>query len=121
MTKTVLVTGGAGYIGSHVVRQLGDAGRTVVVVDDLSKGFREAVLSGQLVVGDFGDRKLMERVLTEHYVDAVMHFAAHTVVPDSVTDPLAYFHNNTVKTHALLECCVHAGIEHFIFSSTAAV
>ena len=118
---TVLVTGGAGYIGSHVVRQLGEAGRRVVVLDNLSKGFADAVLHGELVVGDTGDRALVSRLLAEHRVGAVMHFAAHTIVPESVTDPLKYYGNNTCNTRNLLQCCHEAGVRHFIFSSTAAV
>lgn len=118
---TVLVTGGAGYIGSHVVRQLGEAGERIVVLDNLSTGFRDAVLYGELVVGDTGDAELVDRLLREHHVDTVMHFAAHIVVPESVSDPLKYYHNNTCKTRNLLECCVKAGVSHFIFSSTAAV
>jgi UDP-glucose 4-epimerase len=121
MAESVLVTGGAGYIGSHVARQLGEAGRRVVVLDNLSKGFAEAVLHGTLVVGDTGDPELVRRVLREHQVSAVMHFAAHTVVPESVADPLKYYRNNTCNTRSLLQCCAEAGIRHFIFSSTAAV
>ena len=121
MTNTILVTGGAGYIGSHVVRQLRHAGRSVVVIDDLSKGFPEAVVDSELIIGDFGDRSLLERIFAEHEIDAVMHFAAYTVVPDSVAFPLKYYHNNTVKTHSLLEHCIAARVENFIFSSTAAV
>jgi UDP-glucose 4-epimerase len=121
MRRSVLVTGGAGYIGSHVVRQLGEAGYQVVVLDDLSKGFREAVLHGELVVGKTGDQALVDRVLGEHRVEAVLHFAAHTVVPESVADPLKYYANNTCSTHNLLECCQRAGVSRFIFSSTAAV
>ncbi len=118
---SVLVTGGAGYIGSHVVRQLGEAGARVVVLDNLSTGFRDAVLHGELVIGDTGDAGLVERLLREHEVDTVMHFAAHLVVPESVGHPLKYYHNNTCKTRNLLECCVKAGVSRFIFSSTAAV
>ncbi len=120
-TQSILVTGGAGYIGSHVVRQLGEAGERIVVLDNLSTGNRDAVLHGELVVGDTGDRRLVDRLLREHQVDAVMHFAAHTVVPESVTNPLKYYRNNTVNTRNLLECCRDAGVKHFIFSSTAAV
>lgn len=117
----VLVTGGAGYIGSHVVRQLGEAGERVVVLDDLSTGQAEAVLHGRLVIGDVGDRALVRRLLVEHELDTVMHFAAHTVVPESVRDPLKYYGNNTCNTQALLSACVEAGVRHFVFSSTAAV
>ena len=121
MSSAVLVTGGAGYIGSHVVRQLCEAGRKVVVLDNLSKGFREAVGDGELIVGDFGDRELVEELLKKHGIEAVMHFAAHTVVPESVAEPLKYYHNNTLKAHGLIAACVSTGVKHFIFSSTAAV
>ncbi len=117
----ILVTGGAGYIGSHVVRQLGDRGERVVVLDNLSTGFRESVLHGEFVHGDTGDLALVERVLTEHGINAVMHFAALIVVPESVSDPLKYYLNNTAKTRTLLEACQRAGVAHFVFSSTAAV
>ncbi|MGH8581093.1 MAG: UDP-glucose 4-epimerase GalE [Gammaproteobacteria bacterium] len=119
--RTILVTGGAGYIGSHVVRQLGELGRSVVVLDNLSTGFKEAVLVGEHVVGDTGDRALVEALLKKDRIQAVMHFAAHTVVPESVANPLKYYSNNTCKTRTLLECCSAAGVRHFIFSSTAAV
>jgi UDP-glucose 4-epimerase len=117
----VLVTGGAGYIGSHVVRQLGEAGQKVVVLDNLSTGFRSAVTHGTLVVGDTGDRELVSRVLAEHRVTAILHFAAHTIVPESVSNPLKYYGNNTCATRNLIECAVESRISHFIFSSTAAV
>jgi UDP-glucose 4-epimerase len=117
----ILVTGGAGYIGSHVVRMLTDTGRPVVVLDNLSTGFANAVLGAELVVGDTGDRELVDRVLVDHGVDTVLHFAAHTIVPESVSDPLKYYGNNTCCTRSLLECCARAGVRHFIFSSTAAV
>ncbi len=118
---SILVTGGAGYIGSHVVRQLGERNEEVIVLDNLSTGFRSAVLHGQLVVGDTGDRELVARLLGEHGVDTVMHFAAHTIVPESVADPLKYYANNTCSTRSLLECCQRAGVRQFVFSSTAAV
>jgi UDP-glucose 4-epimerase len=119
--KSILVTGGAGYIGSHVARQLVARGERVVVLDNLSSGFREAVLGGELVVGDVGDRALVDRVLAEHDIDTVMHFAAHTVVPESVRDPLKYYGNNTCATRSLLAACLGGGVRHFVFSSTAAV
>jgi len=119
--KAILVTGGAGYIGSHVVRQLAELGEQVVVLDNLSTGFADAVLQGELVVGDSGDRELVTQLLRDYKVDAVMHFAAHTIVPESVQDPLKYYRNNTCSTRNLLECCQEAGIMSFIFSSTAAV
>jgi len=104
-----------------VARQLGEAGERVVVLDNLSKGFREAVLYGDLVVGDTGDRELVSQVLKDYDVDSVLHFAAHTIVPESVADPLEYYRNNTCSTRNLLECCAAHDIKHFIFSSTAAV
>jgi UDP-glucose 4-epimerase len=119
--NSILVTGGAGYIGSHVVRQLGEAGERVVVLDNLSSGFRSAVLHGELVVGNTGDSALVGRLLDEHEVDTVMHFAAHTIVPESVADPLKYYANNTCSSRNLLESASRAGVRHFIFSSTAAV
>jgi len=119
--KAVLVTGGAGYIGSHVVRQLGEAGEKVVILDNLSTGFEDAVLFGKLVIGDTGDRELVSQLLKDHNIGSVMHFAAHTIVPESVSNPLKYYGNNTCNSRNLLECCAAAGVEHFIFSSTAAV
>ncbi|MCB1789739.1 MAG: UDP-glucose 4-epimerase GalE [Gammaproteobacteria bacterium] len=119
--KSILVTGGAGYIGSHTVRQLGEAGERVVTLDNLSKGFRENVLFGEFVEGDTADQTLVSRVLREHAIDTVIHFAAHTIVPESVADPLKYYRNNTCATRNLLECCADAGVKHFVFSSTAAV
>ena len=119
---SVLVTGGAGYIGSHMVWRLLDAGETVVVIDRLSTGFDWAVpAEAELVVGDIGDPDLVGKVLRERGVDSVFHFAGSIVVPESVTDPLGYYLNNTVKSRALLEACVEAGVPHFVFSSTAAV
>jgi UDP-glucose 4-epimerase len=119
--STILVTGGAGYIGSHVVRQLAARGERIVVLDNLTTGSRDAVLSGTFVFGDVGDRALVDLVLREHAVDSVMHFAAHTVVPESVRDPLKYYGNNTCATRNLLASCAAAGVSHFVFSSTAAV
>jgi UDP-glucose 4-epimerase len=118
---TILVTGGAGYIGSHVVLQLRARGEKVVVLDDLSRGFRQAVLDTPLVVGQVGDRETVLKVLREHGVDTVMHFAAYTIVPESVAEPLKYYGNNTCSTRNLLECCVETGVKNFVFSSTAAV
>ena len=119
---TVLVTGGAGYIGSHMVLALIGAGERVVVLDDLSTGFREAVHpKAGLVIGDVADEKLVGSLIREHKIDAVIHFAAKIVVPDSVTDPLGYYLANTVKTRALLAAIVASGVRHLVFSSTAAV
>ncbi len=118
----VLVTGGAGYIGGHMALALLDAGESVVVLDNLSTGFAWAVPPGaKLVVGDIGDAALVDAIIKEHGVDAIAHFAAKIVVPESVADPLAYYLNNTAKARNLLECAVRNGIQHFIFSSTAAV
>ena len=118
---TVLVTGGAGYIGSHVVMQLRARGEKVVVVDNLTTGFRQAVGDTPLIVGNLADRALMARAFTEHGVGTVMHFAANTVVPESVRDPLKYYGNNTSATRNLLEACMQAGVRRLVFSSTAAV
>jgi UDP-glucose 4-epimerase len=119
---TVLVTGGAGYIGSHMVHALVDAGERVVVLDNLTTGFDWAVAKGvPLVVGESGDQARVAALIAEHKVDAVIHFAASIVVPDSVADPLGYYRNNTVNSRALIETAVKGGVRHFIFSSTAAV
>ncbi len=117
----ILVTGGAGYIGSHVVLQLRGRGERVVVLDDLSRGFRQAVLDTPLVVGNVGDRDTVLKVLGEHGLDTVMHFAAYTIVPESVSEPLKYYGNNTCATRSLLDSCLEAGVKHVVFSSTAAV
>ncbi|HEX4387021.1 MAG TPA: UDP-glucose 4-epimerase GalE [Steroidobacteraceae bacterium] len=117
----ILVTGGAGYIGSHVALQLRARGERVVILDDLSRGFRQAALDTPLVVGSVGDRATVLELLKTRGVDTVMHFAAYTVVPESVRDPLKYYGNNTCATRTLLECCLEAGVRHFVFSSTAAV
>jgi UDP-glucose 4-epimerase len=119
---TILVTGGAGYIGSHMVHELVDAGERVVVLDNLSTGHRQAVAPGvPLVIGDTGDQPLVTRLLRDHGIEAIVHFAASIVVPDSMRDPLSYYRNNTVNSRALIECAVKGGVRHFIFSSTAAV
>lgn len=118
----ILVSGGAGYIGSHMVLELLDRGESVVVLDDLSTGFWWAVpKEATLVRGDMGDQELVARVIAEHGITEIAHFAARIVVPDSVSDPLGYYLNNTVKTRALLESAVRGGVRHVIFSSTAAV
>ena len=118
----VLITGGAGYIGSHMVLELVDAGEDVVVLDNLSTGHRWAVAEkAPLIVGDTSDQPLIERLLRSHGVESIIHFAAAVVVPDSVRDPLSYYRNNTANSRTLIECAVRAGVRHFIFSSTAAV
>jgi UDP-glucose 4-epimerase len=117
----VLVTGGAGYIGSHAVLALCDAGWPVAVVDNLSTGFRWAVPEGvPFYEGDISDEALLARIFAEQGTRAVMHFAGSIIVPESVTDPLKYYHNNTAKSRALIAAAVAAGVAHFIFSSTAA-
>jgi UDP-glucose 4-epimerase len=119
---TILVTGGAGYIGSHMVLALVEAGERVVVLDNLSTGFAWAVARGvPLVIGDTGDQPLVTRLIAEHGVTEIIHFAASIVVPDSVADPLGYYRNNTANSRALIECAVKGGVKRFIFSSTAAV
>jgi UDP-glucose 4-epimerase len=119
---TVLVTGGAGYIGSHMVYALLEAGERVVVLDNLSTGFAWAVAKGvPLVIGDTGDQRLVGRIIAEHGITDIVHFAASIVVPDSVADPLGYYRNNTSNSRALIESAVRGGVKRFIFSSTAAV
>jgi UDP-glucose 4-epimerase len=119
---TILVTGGAGYIGSHMVHELADAGEAVVALDNLATGFDWAVAEGvPLIVGDTGDQPLVASIIAEHKIEAVIHFAASTVVPESVAEPLAYYRNNTVNSSALIETAIKGGVRHFIFSSTAAV
>lgn len=121
-TMSVLVTGGAGYIGSHMVLELVDAGETVVVIDNLSTGFKWAVApAATLVVGDVGDEDLVKAVIRKHGVTAIIHFAGSIVVPESVADPLGYYLNNTVKSRSLIQSAVETGVKNFIFSSTAAV
>jgi UDP-glucose 4-epimerase len=117
----ILVTGGAGYIGSHVVQQLGESAEKVVILDNLGKGFRQAVTAGELVVGEVGDYALVSRLMAEHQIDTVMHFAAHTIVPESVALPLKYYGNNTCSTRNLLQACLDNSVKNFVFSSTAAV
>ncbi|MBM3526517.1 MAG: UDP-glucose 4-epimerase GalE [Alphaproteobacteria bacterium] len=118
----VLVTGGAGYIGSHTVHELVDAGERVVVLDNLSTGFASSLPRPMLpIVGDVGDQALVATLIAEHEIDAVIHFAGSTIVPDSIRDPLGYYRNNTANSRALIETAIKHGVKHFIFSSTAAV
>lgn len=117
----VLVTGGAGYIGSHVVRQLDQAGHDIVVLDNLSTGYRWAVTAGELVVGDLADEAVIEEVFASHKFDAVLHFAANIVVPESVANPLKYYSNNTRNTLNLLKAVDRHKVPYLVFSSTAAV
>ena len=121
MSIRILVTGGAGYIGSHVVKLLGERGYDVLTYDNLSTGHEWAVLYGKLVVGDLADKGKLRRVFEEFRPDAVMHFAAHIVVPESVREPLKYYRNNVVNTINLLEVMEEFGVDKFIFSSSAAV
>ena len=119
---SVLVTGGAGYIGSHMVLELLDAGEKVVVIDNLSTGFRWAVAPGaELIIGDIADTDLVKSTIKAHNVTAIIHFAGSIVVPESVADPLGYYLNNTVKSRGLIQAAVETGVKNFIFSSTAAV
>ncbi len=117
----MFVTGGAGYIGSHVVKSLGEKGHDVLVYDNLSKGFRDAVLHGKLVVGDLADTALLKRAIKDFKPDAVMHFAAFIEVGESVRDPLKYYRNNAANTLNLLDAMLEHGVRNFVFSSSAAV
>jgi UDP-glucose 4-epimerase len=118
----ILVTGGAGYIGSHVVRQLSEAGEPLIVLDDLSTGYSDALIYGEkFIKGNVGDSKLLELIFHDNEITSVMHFAASIVVPESVTNPIKYFQNNTVNALALIESCAKHKVKNFIFSSTAAV
>jgi len=121
VSDAILVAGGAGYIGSHTVQQLLARGEPVVVLDNLSTGFRQAVPGATFIEGDVGDQKLVSMLLKEHGIRTVIHFAAHTIVPESVADPLKYYGNNTCQTRSLLAACSAHGVQNFVFSSTAAV
>ena len=119
---TILVTGGAGYVGAHMLLALLDAGEEAVALDDLSVGVKELAPPGApLIVADVGDHKALKRIFKEHDIREVIHFAGSTLVPESLQRPLDYYRNNTAKTLSLLEACVEANINRFIFSSTAAV
>jgi len=120
MTK-ILVTGGAGYIGSHLLRLLKESKEDAVAIDNLSTGFEDAIEADRLIVGDIADEQLLKQVFKEHSIETVMHLAASTSVPESINDPLKYYRNNFCNTQNLLACCVEAGVKQFIFSSTAAV
>ena len=119
---SILVTGGAGYIGSHMVHELADAGERIVVLDNLSTGFDWAIAAGvPLILGDTGDQNLVGQIVREHKIESIIHFAASAIVPDSVRDPLDYYKNNTVNSRALIETAIKNRVRHFIFSSTCAV
>jgi len=122
MSETILVTGGCGYIGSHVVRQLYESGRKVVVYDNLSTGFRNALINGEdFIEGELADREALDELFQKYRFSTVLHFAAAIIAPESVSKPLKYYGNNTRNTFGLLETCVKFGVNRFIFSSTAAV
>jgi UDP-glucose 4-epimerase len=119
---SILVTGGAGYIGSHMVYELSDAGEDVIVLDNLTTGFHWALPeSARLVIGDIGDEHLLNALMQSTQINAIIHFAGSIVVPESVVDPLGYYLNNTVKSRALIAAAVTNGVKRFVFSSTAAV
>lgn len=115
----ILITGGAGYIGSHTNRLLSERGYETVVIDDLSDGHKEAVVAGEFIEGNFGDAVLLDKIMKKHRFDAVFHFAAFASVPDSMVRPTRYYHNNVTNMQALLDACIKHDIEHFIFSSSA--
>src|SRR4051794_8182980 len=118
----ILVTGGAGYIGSHVVRQLSEQGFEIIVADDLSSGFRGSLIYNEkLMEGDVRDRHFLEKIFQQNKIESVMHFAASIVVPESVADPLKYYDNNINSMVSLLKACQQHGVKKFVFSSTAAV
>ena len=119
--KNILVTGGAGYIGSHIVNLLSTTNHKVTVLDNLSTGRRESVVAGELIVGDLEDLKLLDELFKTSKFDAVFHFAGSIIVPESVTEPLKYYNNNTLNTLQLINMCKKYDVNNFIFSSTAAV
>ena len=117
----ILITGGAGYIGSHVLKALGFQGHDIIIYDNLSTGHKAAITYGELVVGDLADKTKLDSLFQHHHFEAVLHFAGSIVVPESVADPLKYYQNNTVNSHHLISLCVKYKVNNFIFSSTAAV
>jgi len=117
----VLITGGAGYIGSHTNRCLAEKGIETIVIDDLSDGHKEAVVAGRFVQGNFGDKAILDKLMSENKIDAIIHFAAFASVPDSIIRPARYYLNNVTNMQALLDCCVGHEIKHFVFSSSAAI
>ncbi len=119
--RCFLITGGAGYIGSHIVKQLGQTNANIIVYDNLSTGHADAVLYGSLIVGDLADKKTLRKLFETHQFDAVLHFAGSISVPESIEQPLSYYANNTLNSHTLLSHCIEFNVKHFIFSSTAAV
>lgn len=118
---TILITGGAGYIGSHVISLLGEKTNDIIILDNLSTGRRENILYGKLVVGDLGDQQILDDIFSKNNIEAVLNFAGSIVVPESVTNPTLYYQNNTANTLKLLQTCLKYGTKKFIFSSTAAV
>ena len=119
--ENILVTGGAGYIGSHVVRDLGEQGYHPIVFDNLSTGNKEAVLYGTFIKGDLKDKTDLIKVIKNYNIKSVIHFAAFIVVEESVSLPLRYYQNNFINSHNLISTCIEQGVENFVFSSTAAV
>ncbi|MGE5343142.1 MAG: UDP-glucose 4-epimerase GalE [Candidatus Omnitrophota bacterium] len=119
--ENILVTGGAGYIGSHVVRDLGEKGYNPIIYDNLSTGNRENVLYGEFILADLSDTAMIKQVIRQYQIKSVIHFAAFIVVPESVTQPLKYYGNNSINAFNLVTACVETGVENFVFSSTAAV
>jgi UDP-glucose 4-epimerase len=119
--ENILVTGGAGYIGSHIVRDLGQKGFNPIIYDNLSTGNRENVLCGEFILGDVGDTALLAETIQKYSIKSVIHFAASIVVSESVSQPFKYYENNSLNTFKLIKTCVETGIENFVFSSTAAV
>lgn len=119
--ENILVTGGAGYIGSHVVRDLGEAGYHPIVFDNLSSGNREHILHGSFIHGDIKNTRLLSQTIKSHHIDSVLHFAAYIVVEESVRNPFKYYENNSLNSFKLIKTCVASGVKNFVFSSTAAV